>query len=181
MLDVTGAGGSVGRRDRYPHAQTLARIIVQSRHVDFAAIAVFHVVTDDPALLADHIDLLTLGLGGAVVAAMVGDPVADGATGNSAHHRRCRAAVTLAHGVAQHATNHRAKDGTYRAVARIMLHYLLVVALLLRNIALDHGLHRIGTQHIRPAIVGIVIAIRGPPILRKSAGNHQGRCQCSNP
>src|SRR6185437_643897 len=116
--------GSIHRGDGNPHAQAFARIVVQPRHVDLAAIAIFHVVADDPALLADRVHLAALGLR-ALVIATARAAVADRATGHGTGDRRRLAPVALAHGVAQHATDHRAQHRAGGAVAALVAHHLL--------------------------------------------------------
>jgi len=102
-----------------------------------------------------------------VAAAMVGHPVAHRTTGHRTGHGGRLAAIALADGAAQHAAHHRAKDGAGRAVARIPLHHLLVVALLARHGRLGDAVDRVDPQHVGPAVVGVVVLRRRP---RRRAG-----------
>src|SRR6185437_11349925 len=176
-----GYRGSVNRRDRHPHPQALAGVVVQPRHVDLATLAIFHVIADDPSLLADRVDLAATGLRGCVVSTVIGDPVADRATGHRTGHRGRGPPVALAHGMAQHPADHRAEHGTSRAVAGVALHHLLVIALLLRHVGAADSLYGIGPQYIGPTVMGIVVIVGIRRILRLRTHRHRRHHQCGNP
>src|SRR6185437_6184756 len=103
--DATMNSSSVRRRHRDPHPQALARIVGQTRHVDVAAIAIFHVVTHD-LLLRRVIHRLADRLLRGVAAVVRGrHAIADRATGEGTGNRRGLASVALAHRAAEHAAD----------------------------------------------------------------------------
>src|SRR5690606_17078669 len=96
------------------------RVVIQARHVHLAAIPVFHVVADDAALFADRGDFAALRLDRLVVRAAACRPIAYGPASDRTGHRRRLAPVALAHGIAQHAANHRTQHGTGGAASAFM-------------------------------------------------------------
>src|SRR6185312_2030224 len=177
------APDSVGWRDADAHAQSVARVITQARDVDIAVVAVFHVVADDLALLADRAHRAALGLRG-FVRATPGCAIAYRATGDRTQDGRRLASVALPNGVAEHAAHHRAQHRAGRGVAAFLVYHGLVVAFLPGHFGAGDALHGIRTQYVGPAVVGVLV-VRGrrgvASILGKGAGGHHGEHEGGKP
>src|SRR5690348_12609052 len=121
---------SLGRRDRDPHAQALAGIVRQARHVDIAAVAVFHIVDDD-LLLRRVVHRLADRLLRGIAAVVRGrDAIADHAARHGTGDRRRLAAIALAHRAAENATDDGAEHGAAGVVVVLLRHRLRITLLL---------------------------------------------------
>src|ERR1700712_3821343 len=102
--DCAAAAGvvSVGGCDAYADAQAFTGVVVQAGNVDFAAVAVFHVVASNAALLGDRGDVAATGFRTFIrTIAAARHVVAHGATGHRADHRGGLAAITVTHGITE--------------------------------------------------------------------------------
>ena len=143
-------------------AHALARIVIEVRHVDVAAIAVLHVVTDDAALTDTLVDHAAARFGRSVITVVATcGAVADRPTNEGTGHGRSLSTVSLADRIAQCATDDRADHGAGSIVAaRIaMLDDLGVMAFLARTPDFYLVVNRIDTQHIGPGDAHVVPAL----------------------
>src|ERR1700754_4524432 len=98
---------SIGRGDRDADPEALTRVVGQAGVGDLAPITGLDVVAHDAALFGHGTHVAAGGLRAGIGAIRTtGGGIADGAPGNRAGRGGSLAAVTLADGVAQDATDH---------------------------------------------------------------------------
>ena len=151
--------GSIGRCNRDADAHSLARIVVKTRHEDFATIAVFDVIADHLSLFALHFDDTAIRAA-TLVATTCGtvvlvDIAANRATNDRTGDSRGVTAIAFADLVAERTTNDRAKYGAagWISTGAFAILALTFVAFLTRFAGHHRLVDRIDTQHI-----GITVA-----------------------